>query len=118
RLASGVQETSGIACERPVSDYRVKPHAARAQAQADRELLSVISDVQGRFIAGSDTSELFDCLLADLLRLTSSEYGFISEVLFEVDGTPYLETRDLTDAAWTEESRQRFRGLSRFFNRV
>src|SRR5262245_21528791 len=65
--------------------------AAPADAQADRELLRVISDAQSRFIAGSDTSELFDCLLADLLRLTSSEYGFISEVLFEVDGTPYLE---------------------------
>jgi len=112
----GVREPCGI--ERPASNYRARPHAARAEAQADRELLSVISGVQSRFIAGSDTSELFDCLLADLLRLTSSEYGFISEVLFEVDGTPYLETRDLTDMTWTEETRQRFRSLYRFFNRV
>jgi len=90
----------------------------RAEAHADRELLRVISDVQSRFIAGSDTSELFDCLLADLLRLTASEYGFISEVLFEVDGTPYLETRDLTDTTWSDTTRQRFRSLYRFFNRV
>jgi PAS domain-containing protein len=104
--------------QKTVLDYRARPHAARAEAQANRDLLHVIADVQGRFIAGSDTSALFDGLLADLLRLTSSEYGFISQVLFEVDGTPYLETRDLTDRAWDEETRERFRRLYRFFNRV
>jgi PAS domain S-box-containing protein len=88
------------------------------EPNAAAELLHVISSAQSRFIAGSDAGELFDNLLADLLRLTRSEYGFVGEVCLEIDGTPYLETRDLTDTAWTEETRRRYRGLTRFFNRV
>ena len=84
--------------ERSIKEETVRLEASRSEMDAAHELLRVISDIQSRFISGSDTRELFDSLLGHLLRLTSSEYGFITEALFKVDGTPYLETRDLTDA--------------------
>ena len=104
--------------ERTILAERARAEDSRAELEAAHGLLRVITDMQNRFIAGSDAKDLFDGLLQQLVRITSSEYGFIAEVLFEVDGTPYLETRDLTDTEWNDDTRQRFRRLGRLFNRV
>ena len=78
-------------------------------------LLRVISDVQGRFITGGETSELFDSLLADLLD--SPRARRVHQRGPVRGGWHRSSRRDLTDATWNEESRQRFRSLSFFQSR-
>lgn len=65
----------------------------------------VIVRAQSQFIREPDRRKAFDDLLADILDLTESGYGFIGEVLHRADGTPYLKTRAITDIAWDDASR-------------
>jgi PAS domain S-box-containing protein len=68
-------------------------------------LLNTIRTAQSRFIRDTDAKELFGKLLADIINLTDSEYGFIGEILYR-DGNPYLRTFAISDIAWNEETRQ------------
>lgn len=70
-----------------------------------QELQEAISRAQAHFIRDTDQRRAFDGLLTDVLALTDSEYGFLSEVLTR-DGKPYLKTYAITDIAWNEETRQ------------
>lgn len=68
-------------------------------------LFEAISRVQSLFITNTDPHTLFEELLATLLSLTGSEYGFIGDIFHRQDGTPYLKTRALTNIAWNEETK-------------
>jgi PAS domain S-box-containing protein len=81
------------------------------------DLLSIIQDVQSQFIANVDQELLFNNLLENLLILTGSQYGFISEVkynpqgIIELDegymktqGKPYMKVHAITNIAWDEET--------------
>jgi len=68
-------------------------------------LQEVITRAQSHFIRETDLRRAFDGLLTDVLALTSSDYGFLSEVLTR-DGKSYLKTYAITDIAWNEETRQ------------
>jgi len=63
----------------------------RAQSEFHRyhQLLECISRAQATYISGAGPQQLFEALLRDVLQLTESEYGFISEVVLEGD-TPVL----------------------------
>jgi GAF domain-containing protein len=67
-------------------------------------LLDSIQQIQLRFIDDAAGREAFEGLLAILLDLTDSEYGFIAEVLRQND-RPYLKARAITNIAWNEETR-------------
>ncbi len=92
------------------------------------KLLEAISDAQSQFIADPDVNTTFDRMLTDLFKLSDSEYGFIGEVLFDDDGTPFLKTRAITNIAWDDETRSlyaahardgiEFRNLHTLFGRV
>jgi len=69
-------------------------------------LLQAIMRAQSQFITDVEPNVLFDELLDSLLVLTESEYGFIGEVLYKSDGTPYLKTHAITNIAWNEETRK------------
>ncbi len=77
--------------------------------QRSRSMLSAIWAAQSAFITGSDVRALFQSLLAALLEVTQSEYGFIGEVMHGADGQPYLKTSAITDIAWNEETRWLYR---------
>ncbi|MHC4512303.1 MAG: GAF domain-containing protein [Planctomycetota bacterium] len=91
-------------------------------------LLQTLADAHSNFILAEDVRTVFDQLLAKLLNLTDSEYGFIGEVLRDPDGTPYLKTHAITNIAWNEETRRfyeenapsglEFRNLDNLFGRV
>ncbi|BAQ62686.1 circadian input kinase A [Geminocystis sp. NIES-3708] len=81
------------------------------------DLLRVIQDAQSQFIANVDKGVLFDNLLENLLTLTGSEYGFISEVAYNQKGEkileegymknrgkPYIKVHAITNIAWNEET--------------
>ncbi len=89
-----------------------------AEITALNRLLHSISDAQSQFIAEVKPHLLFDGLLDSLLELTDSEYGFIGEILYKLNGEPYLEegymkmggqpyleTHAITNIAWNEATR-------------
>jgi PAS domain S-box-containing protein len=56
------------------------------------------------YLHQKNRNEYFNQVLADLLRFTESEYGFMGEVFYE-NNHPYLKTYALTNIAWNEETR-------------
>ena len=94
----------------------------RKQAEADlarsNQILQAISSIQTQYLIDAEPRHLFDGMLAHLLELTESEYGFIGEIHFAADGSPkmeqgylkvrgrpYLKTHAITNIAWNEETR-------------
>jgi PAS domain S-box-containing protein len=99
---------------------RERDHALR--------LLSSVRDALSRFISGADARGVFEALLATLVSVTESEFGFLGEVRRDADGNPWLYTRAITDIAWNDETRRilaergpsafEFRNLSTFFGEM
>ena len=79
-----------------ITDRKLAEQTLRRQ----HALLAAISRAQSGFIRHADAQNVFGDLLADLLALTDSEFGFIGEVLFKEDRAPYLKTRAITDVVW------------------
>ena len=73
----------------------------------EAQLLAAITQAQSQFVQSRDGRAVFDGLLEALLSLTTSEYGFIGEVLHDADGSPFLKTHAITNIAWNDET-QRF----------
>ncbi len=82
---------------------------ANEELSRDHRILDAISKLQGSFIFGQDTKVTFTRMLNDILRLTHSEYGFIGEVHYTSDNTPFLKTRAISDISWDKESRKLYR---------
>jgi PAS domain S-box-containing protein len=78
--------------------------------QSDKNilLLRAVSQAQQAFIRGDYASEkvLFDFLLAVLLELTESKFGFIGKVLQNPQGEPYLKVFSITNIAWNAETQK------------
>ena len=92
---------------------------AEIALKSSNALLSTISQAQSQFITATNRLVIFEDLLAQLLELTQSEYGFIGEVLFRDDGSatleetlfkisgvPYLRSHSITNIAWDAATRQ------------
>ncbi len=73
--------------------------------QRSNALLQAVSRAQSQFIANTLSTALFEETLASVLELTTSEYGFVAEVLHTPAGAPYLRTHAITDIGWDEASR-------------
>ena len=71
-------------------------------------MLSVLTTLQRGFLVGSSSGDTFAHMLEQLVRLTGSEYGFISEVLHDEAGAPFLRMHGLSDISWSEASRTVF----------
>ncbi len=87
--------------------------------QRSNELLQAVSRAQSQFIANALSTALFEETLASVLKLTSSEYGFVAEVLYTPEGNPHLRTHAITDIGWDEESRalyERYAPTMEFYN--
>lgn len=84
---------------------QIELHKQSHDLKAARQLAEVIARAQLQFIHESDRRRAFDKLLADILELTGSEYGFIGEVLRTDEGVPYLKTYAITNIAWSDETR-------------
>ncbi|MFZ5630470.1 MAG: sensor histidine kinase [Spirochaetota bacterium] len=69
------------------------------------ELLEAIGAAQARFISRGEPAVVFNDLLAILLKVTRSEYGFIGEVFVSDERQPYLKTHAITNISWNDETR-------------
>lgn len=70
------------------------------------EMLTVVSQSLAEYIRSETFINPFDVMLAHLLKVSDSEYGFIGEVLHTADGTPYLKSHAITNISWDEPTRQ------------
>lgn len=69
-------------------------------------LLDSIFRMQTKFIATEDSNKVFDEFLTEILKVSGSEYGFIGEIHYPVDGDRYLKTRAITNIAWDKATRE------------
>jgi signal transduction histidine kinase/ActR/RegA family two-component response regulator len=56
--------------------------AEKKEAEQKRDLLAMLKDLQSDFFLEEDFKNAFDNLLAQLLKLTNSTFGFVGEVLY------------------------------------
>jgi len=94
----------------------VEDITARKQAEASlreqNELLAAIRQAQDLFISGQDPGQVHQDLLHVLVQHTQSQFGFLDEVLYEPDGTPYKLSLALSDISWDEDSRRLYEELA------
>jgi len=68
------------------------------------QLLEAINRVQQRFITDEMTAAVYQAMLDEMLYLSDSDYGFIGEVKFDDDKTPFLKINAITNIAWNDEA--------------
>ena len=68
------------------------------------ELQEITSLISEGYLHQKNRNEYFNQVLAELLKFTESEYGFMGEVFYE-NSLPYLKTYALTNIAWSDETR-------------
>ncbi|MBF0382665.1 MAG: PAS domain S-box protein [Magnetococcales bacterium] len=75
------------------------------KAKNDLELqVNCVNKLQSRFIEETNPDVLFDLLLRDILELTGSSYGFITEVQKDENDGIMLHALSITNIAWNEET--------------
>ncbi|MDD5390046.1 MAG: PAS domain S-box protein [Gallionellaceae bacterium] len=79
---------------------------AEARLRRSNEILECVSRLLTLYVGDSDADTVFSTALADILRLTGSQYGFIAELKHEADGTPYLQSLAITRMDWSEAARR------------
>ncbi len=82
------------------------PHAEPAAA-----LLAEVSRIQLNLIRDGNFQRGFEDALEVCLKRTGSEYGFIGEVLRDLDGAPSLTMLAITDIAWDDWPQQTVESL-------
>ena len=85
-----------------VTEQRTVEQAMERQ----HRLLEAVRLAQAVYIEADDKRRAFEGLLAALLSVTGSEYGFVGEVLYDLRDSPYLKVHAITDIAWDEASRR------------
>jgi PAS domain S-box-containing protein len=78
---------------------------ASQRLQRQHRMLDAVREAQALYIEIDDKRRTFEGLLAAFIRLTNSGYGFVGEVFYNEDGTPYLRTQAIENRAWDEPSR-------------
>ncbi|MBF0560985.1 MAG: PAS domain S-box protein [Alphaproteobacteria bacterium] len=82
---------------------RLKQDEANLRAQ-NTEVLACISRIQNLFIGEGAPEIVFDALIADILQLTNSQFGFIAELVTDTDGSRYQQMLAFSDTAPTGEA--------------
>ena len=70
------------------------------------EMLSFIQSAQSLYIQGKPVREVFEGLLDGVLKISHSTFGFIGEVLYTEEQTPYLKTYAISNIAWNDETKK------------
>lgn len=80
-------------------------NTAQQKLELSDRLFRAISTASQQYIRAGNVDETFEVVLAEVLNITDSEYGFVSEVLYDSTGEPYIRTYALTNIAWNDEMR-------------
>ena len=87
-----------------VTDARL----AAQRVERQQQMLEAVRRAQAEFIETEDKRGAFQGLLDAFIQLTTSGYGFVGEVLYDVNDKPYLRTHAVTDISWDEASRRMY----------
>lgn len=79
----------------------------------EKLLLNAITSVLSHYITETDPYILFNGLLEILLEITDSEYGFIGEVFYTDENTPYIKSYATTNIAWSQQTRNLYEKTKR-----
>lgn len=74
--------------------------------ERQHRMLEAVRLAQAVYIEADDKRRAFEGLLAAVLSVTGSTYGFVGEVLYDGHDKPYLRTHAITNIAWDEASRR------------
>ena len=74
------------------------------ESEQARELLGLITWAQAEYIQTDNQRDSFNTLLNRVLAVTESQFGFIGEVLQDLQGLPYLRTYAISNIAWDQAS--------------
>ncbi len=74
--------------------------------QHQTRLLDLLRQAFQQYIANRDIDATSALLLDGMLLLTNSAYGFLSEVLHDPDGLPYLKVHALANVTWNDATRR------------
>jgi PAS domain S-box-containing protein len=119
-----------VGVARDLTERKQHEERQRRTILRQHKMLAELREVQDEFISHPDAGKAFNDILAVLLTYAESEYAFIGEVLYDVEGQPYLKSHALTNIAWNEETRRlynehntpdrglEFRNLKTLFGRV
>lgn len=123
-LNSDNQYQGSLAAIQDITERR----KAEKELLFQQQQLEAIAQAQESFISEDTITDVFEVLLNNLLNVSNSEYGFISEVLYDEQEAPYLKTHALTNIAWDENTRKlyeenhkngfEFRNLNTLFGAV
>jgi PAS domain S-box-containing protein len=91
-----------------ITAYRIAEETLKKQ----KGLLSSIRQTQELFISGHDHRQVYRDMLQILVQVTDSAYGFLDEVRFDSQGTPYKSSLALSDISWDAESRRLYEQLA------
>ncbi|MBU2952895.1 EAL domain-containing protein [Marinobacter sp. F3R08] len=72
-----------------------------------------IHRAQNVFLTSDNERAAFELVLSDLLSLTGSQFGFIGEVMYRKDQTPYLKIGAITNIAWSPETQALYQEVER-----
>lgn len=76
-------------------------------------LTRAIQRAQTVFLTNDNERGAFELMLSDLLTLTGSQFGFIGEVLYRDDQTPYLKIGAITNIAWSPATQALYQEVER-----
>jgi PAS domain S-box-containing protein len=83
----------------------IEQRTEAARMRRMRRVQEAATAALGRVVDAEALNLAFEGMLADLLAIADSEYGFIGEVRHTREGAPYLKTHAITNIAWNEETR-------------
>lgn len=100
------QQLAGFAalCERELQNNLL--YEAQSVLVKSKKLIAAVTQLQSAFIQTRDNQAAYDHLLAELLKIMDSEYGFIGEILIDDAQQRYLKTFALTNIAWDDATRE------------
>ncbi len=108
KVVAGDSELLVMVQEDVTALYRAEESLKEVNEELGRQLAlsDAVACAQSDFISDAAATGAFELLLADLLRLSASAYGFIGEVLYDAEGAPYLKAHAITNIAWDDETRR------------
>ena len=69
-------------------------------------IMSCVNRLQALYIKSKPANEVFTHLLKDIIKLTKSRYGFITELKYDETGTQYVQALAMTNITWDDASRR------------
>lgn len=73
-----------------------------------KKLIDMLHHSTTAYVEKSDFNEAMNGMLRTLLELSESEFGFIGEVFYKDDGTPFVRTHAISNIAWNKETEKQY----------